>query len=88
MAADGAFQSAKLTQLRLSPADELKAEIENEDSAVKATVRGAALDARSLVKGFFRAGGPPGGGKDKEIDLDVKIASVTGSNFKRWANSS
>jgi hypothetical protein len=78
LAADGALQSAKLTQLRFSAADDLKAEIENGDSAVKATVRGAVLDARGLVKGFFEAGGPPGGGKD--LDLDVRIASVTGAN--------
>lgn len=78
LAADGGLQSAKLTQVRLSPADEFKAEIQNEASAVKATVHGAALDARGLVKGFLSAGGPPGGGKD--LDLDVKIASVIGSN--------
>ncbi len=78
LAADGAFKSAKLTQVRLSAADELKAEIQNGDSAVKATVRGAVLDARGLVKGFLSAGGPPGGGKD--LDLDVKIADVVGAN--------
>ncbi len=78
LATDGALKSAKLTQVRLSPADELKVDIENEASAAKATVRGAVLDARSLVKGFFSAGGPPGGGKD--LDLDVKIASVIGAN--------
>jgi hypothetical protein len=78
LAADGALQSAKLTQVRLSPADELKVDIQNEASAAKATVRGAVLDARGLVKGFLSAGGPPGGGKD--LDLDVKIATVIGAN--------
>jgi hypothetical protein len=78
LAADGSVKSAKLTQVRLSPADELKAEIQNSESGVKATVRGAVLDARGLVKGFLSAGGPPGGGKD--LDLDVKIASVIGAN--------
>jgi hypothetical protein len=78
LAPDGALQSAKLTQVRLSAGDELKAEIENDDSAIKATVRGAVLDARGLIKGFFAAGAPPGGGKD--VDLDVKIASVIGAN--------
>ena len=78
LAADGALQSAKLTQVRLSSADDLKVDIQNGGSAVKATVRGAALDARGLVKGFLSAGGPPGGGKD--LDLDVKIANVIGAN--------
>ncbi len=78
LAPDGALQSAKLTQVRLSGGDELKAEIQNGDSAVKATVRGAVLDARGLIKGFFQAGAPPGGGKD--VDLDVKIATVIGAD--------
>jgi hypothetical protein len=75
---DGGLQSAKLTQMRLSAGDELKAEIQNGDTAIKATLRGAVLDARGLIKGFFQAGGPPGGGKD--LDLDVRIANVLGAN--------
>jgi len=78
LTADGAFKSAKLTQVRLSAADEWKAEIQNGESGIKATVRGAVLDARNLVKGFLSAGGPPGGSKD--LDLDVKIANVIGAN--------
>jgi hypothetical protein len=75
---DGALLSAKLTQVRLSAGDELRADIENGDSAVKATVRGAVFDARGLIKGFFAAGGPPSEGKD--VGLDVKIANVIGAN--------
>jgi hypothetical protein len=75
---DGGLQSAKLTQMRLSAGDELKAEIQNGDTAIKATLRGAVLDARGLIKGFFQSGPPPGGGKD--LDLDVRIANVLGAN--------
>ncbi len=75
---DGALVSAKLTQLRLSAADELRLDIEDSPSALKATVRGATFDARALIKGFLGAGGPPGAGKD--IDVDAKIGSVIGDN--------
>ena len=75
---DGALQNAKLTQVRLSAADDLKVDLQNGASAIKATVRGAGFDARSLVKGFLNAGGPPGGGKD--FDVDAKIANVIGAN--------
>jgi hypothetical protein len=75
---DGALQNAKLTQVRLSAADDLKVDVQNGASATKATVRGAVFDARNLVKGFLNAGGPPGGGKD--LDLDVRIANVIGAN--------
>ena len=68
----------KLTQLRLSAADELRVDVQDAPSALKATVRGATLDARALIKGFLGAGGPPGAGKD--IDVDVKIATVIGAN--------
>lgn len=78
LGSDGELQSAKLTQVRLSPGDDLKVDVQNGASAAKTTVRGAVLDARNFVKGFLSAGGPPGGGKD--IDLDVKIANVIGAN--------
>ena len=77
-AADGALVSAKLTQLRLSAADELRVDVQDAPSALKATVRGVILDARALIKGFLGAGGPPGVGKD--IDVDVNIATVIGAN--------
>ena len=78
LGSDGALQNAKLTQVRLSGGDDLKIDVQNSATAAKTTVRGTVFDARNLVKGFFGAGGPPGGGKD--IDLDVKIANVIGVN--------
>jgi hypothetical protein len=75
---DGALISGKLTQFRLWAADELRVEIQDSPAALKATVRGATLDARALIKGFLGAGGPPGAGKD--IDVDLKIATVIGAN--------
>ncbi len=75
---DGALQNVKLSQLRLAAADDLKLDVQNGATSAKASLRGATLDARNLVKGFLNAGGPPGGGKD--LDLDVKVANVIGSN--------
>jgi len=77
MSSEGSFVSAKLTQLRLSPGDDLKADVAAGDSGLKITARGATLDARPILKGLFAAG-PPGGAKD--FDLDLKVASVTGAN--------
>jgi hypothetical protein len=77
-ASDGALVSAKLTQLRLSAGDELHVDLQDSPGALKATVRGVAFDARTLIKGLLGAGGPPGAGKD--IDVDVKIATVMGAN--------
>jgi Protein of unknown function/AsmA-like C-terminal region len=77
MSSEGSLVSAKLTQVRLSPGDDLKADIATGDSGLKITARGAALDARPILKGLLAAG-PPGGAKD--FDLDLKVASVTGAN--------
>jgi AsmA-like C-terminal region/Protein of unknown function len=77
MSGEGSLISAKLTQLRLSPGDDLKADVATGDSGLKITARGATLDARPILKGLFAAG-PPGGAKD--FDLDLKVASVTGAN--------
>ena len=43
---------------------------------MKATLRGVTFDARGLIKGALGGGGPPGTGKD--VDVDVKIANVVG----------
>ena len=74
---DGVLVAAKLPQVRLSPGDDLKADVAPGDSGPKITVRGASLDARPILKGLFAAG-PPTGAKD--FDLDLKVASVSGAN--------
>jgi len=75
---DGALISAKLTQLRLSPGDDLKAEVSAADSVWRIAVRGATLDARPVLKGLFATGGPPS--EIKNYDLDLKVATVVGAN--------
>jgi hypothetical protein len=74
---DGAFQSAKLTQLRLNPQDDLKLDLAG-GPTMKASVRGAAFDARSLVKSLLSH--DPNNGGSKDLDIDVKIGAVGGAN--------
>jgi hypothetical protein len=75
---DGSILSAKITQARLSPGDDLKADIANSPAGLKATVRGTALDGRPFIRSLWDAGPSQPGARD--FDLDVKIASVTGAN--------
>lgn len=74
---DGALLSAKLTQVKLSPGDEMRADVSLADSVWKIAVRGAALDARPVLKGLFAAGQPS---DVKNYDLDFRVASVSGAN--------
>ena len=77
--ADGSILSAKITQARISPGDDFKADIVNSPNVVKATVRGATLDARPFIKSLLNAGSPSQASA-KDFDIDVKIANVTGAN--------
>ena len=79
IAVDGTIVGAKFTQARISPADDLKVEIANASNVVKATVRGASLDARPFIKSLTDTGSSSqAGGRD--FDLDMKVATAIGGN--------
>ena len=73
--ADGALQNVKLSQLKFAAADDLKLDIAA-GAIIKASVRGAALDARALIKAFLSK--DSSGGAIKDLDLDAKVASTSG----------
>src|SRR5277367_5606718 len=78
MGADGSIQSATITQARIASGDDFKADVVNSQSMLKVSVRGTALDGRVFVKSLFD--GTPTGPPGKDLDLDVKVATVTGAN--------
>jgi hypothetical protein len=78
LASDGSFVGAKLTQIRFSPGDDLKADVAAADTGLKVSVRGATLDSRPIVKALLEQGSAVGAGKD--FDFDLRINSVTGAN--------
>lgn len=79
----GNLVSAKLTQARLSPGDDLKADINQSQDALKVSVKAANLDARPFLK-WLNAGSSGGGGEGtaegKTLDLDLHAAVLTGQN--------
>jgi hypothetical protein len=77
LSAEGSLQSAKITQLRLSPADDLKIELQA-GPPLKATLRGSSLDARGLVKALLSHDPNAAGARD--MDIDAKIGVVIGAN--------
>jgi len=78
LSSEGSFVAAKLSQVRFSPGDELKADITAADEGLKVTVRGAALDSRPIIKALLEQGTAVGAGRD--LDLDLKVNSATGAN--------
>ena len=77
--ADGAIESATITQARIAPGDDFRADVVNSPTLLKISVRGAALDGRAFVKSLFD-GTPSGQAAAKDLDLDINVTNVIGAN--------
>lgn len=80
----GALRSARMSQMRLSPGDDMKVDADFGHDTLKLVVRGQSVDVRPFLRGIF---GPDGNKEEKardslarDIDLDLKSALVTGNN--------
>ncbi len=82
--ASGGLERARLTQVRLSPGDDIRIEAEQKE-VLKLIVSGRAVDARPFLK-LLTTGGPSGSrgpaSPPKDFDLELKAATVTGHNSK------
>lgn len=85
MDSDGAVESATITQARIAPGDDFKVDVVNGPALLKASVRGASLDARAFVKSLLE-GTSSGQATTKDFDIDAKIATVTGWNKQAITN--
>jgi hypothetical protein len=91
---DGGFRAARLTQVKLSPGDDMRVEVaRNGEGALKLTVRGANVDARPLLRYLSHPSAEPaaaagGAGKpmSDDLELDLKSPIVTGSGRQILAN--
>jgi hypothetical protein len=82
---DGGVESATITQARIAPGDDFKVDVVNGPTSLKASVRGASLDARAFVRSLLE-GTSSGQAAAKDFDIDAKIASVMGSNKQAITN--
>jgi hypothetical protein len=76
---DQGFASAKLSTLKLSPGDDVHADIDRQGAVTKLVLRGNAFDARPIIRALTTPGNTsvasPG-----DLDLDAKVGTVTGLN--------
>ena len=80
--ANGAFLSAKLPQVRLSPGDEMRVDADQTREALKVSIRGNTVDARPLLK-LVSTGLEGPASRDKgasDLDFELKSSIVTGNN--------
>ncbi len=87
--AEGGLERAELTNVKLSPGDDLRVTLDKSGAGYKVVVRGAVVDARPFLKSL---GGPDGkGGREsspKEIDADIQVPIITGFNEEALTNAS
>ena len=76
---EGAFKSLKLAPFRMGASDDLKLDIEG-GPPVKVSMRGALLDARSVVKAITS---PETGGPSQDLNIDVRVGAALGYNRER-----
>ncbi|RDJ26480.1 hypothetical protein DWF00_13575 [Bosea caraganae] len=85
------FESASLSQVRISPGDNLKVEARRDGSLTKLTIRGAVADVRPFVKDLQGAPAPAGRRdkampKEADLDIDLDVPILTGFNNEAIGN--
>ena len=78
--ADGSLAAARLSQVKVSPGDDMRVDVTRSGSTTKVVARGSNIDARPFLKSLFTSGHGGGRGGSGEIELDLKSPIVTGYN--------
>jgi hypothetical protein len=88
---EGGLERAELTNVKLSPGDDLRVSLDRTGSGYKVVVRGAVVDARPFLKSL---GSPDAkGGKEaketnpKDVEADIQVPIVTGFNDEALTNA-
>ncbi|HKH34935.1 MAG TPA: DUF3971 domain-containing protein, partial [Beijerinckiaceae bacterium] len=84
---EGQLDRAELSSFKLSPGDDMRAQLERAGGAYKVTVRGAVADARPFIRSLTSPGGGSGSGREakeqkdsKDVELEVATNILTGFN--------
>jgi len=98
LGSDQSLNSARFSQVRLSPGDDMKIDVTKGSDAYKIAIRGSTIDARPFLKPFsVQAGGTAAAnaavtqaGKESDVlrnvDIDLKTGILTGHNKKSITN--
>lgn len=93
LSADGGIEKADLSTFKLSPGDDMRAQIERVNGLYKVAIRGNVGDARPFSKAMASAPAPTGKNaaaqRDmKDFDLDVVLNILAGYNSEAITNAS
>ncbi|HEY8564921.1 MAG TPA: DUF3971 domain-containing protein [Beijerinckiaceae bacterium] len=91
---EAGLEKADLSTFKLSPGDDVRAQLERSNGVYKVTVRGNLADARPFAKSF---GSPAGNARQasqsakdtaRDVDLDMAVNILTGHNDEALTNVS
>lgn len=87
---EGNLEKAELTTFKLSPGDDMRAQLERANGAYKVTIRGNTGDARPVLKDMGGQSSSSGrsNSSSKDFDLDVNLNILTGYNNEAITNAS
>ncbi|HUO55660.1 MAG TPA: AsmA-like C-terminal region-containing protein, partial [Rhodoblastus sp.] len=85
LAADGNLAAARLQDVKFSPGDNLRVDVEKSGDTMKVVARGAALDARPFLRDL--TGGVGRETASSGVDLDLNTTLLTGANRQIISNA-
>ena len=93
LSSEGSLEKAELSTFKLSPGDDMKAQIERANNVYNVSIRGNVGDARPFVKGGATTPASSGRGgsaakESKDFDLDLNLNILTGFNEEAITNAS
>ncbi|GEO98279.1 AsmA-like C-terminal region-containing protein [Methylobacterium haplocladii] len=79
--AEGGFDRADITSLKLSPGDDMRVSVDRTGGLYKVSVKGAVADARPFLKALTSSDSKKGKDKDgKDVEADIALNILTGFN--------
>ncbi|WP_114947739.1 DUF3971 domain-containing protein [Microvirga calopogonii] len=92
LTSEGGLEKAELSTFKLSPGDDMRAQVERANNVYKVAIRGNVGDARPFVKGGATGSAASGRNaaaqKDgKDFDLDLNLNILTGYNEEAITNA-
>ncbi len=83
---DGAMVSAKLSQVKFSPGDNMQVEAVRAGETLKISAKGAAVDARPFLKNLAMSN-DTGHAEKTDFDLDLNASLLSGANRQIVSNA-
>lgn len=84
--ADGGFQTAKLSQLRLAPGDDMRLDLSRAGDGLKIVAKGNVFDARPMLASLTHPSSEPGAKEGPDLDIDFKAGKILGFNKQNLGN--